>query len=68
MIDINAKPSENLPSEDDDDEDEAETLMVAPPSLRERLHSAQRALNLKNQPTIEERQPEEDETKPTANS
>ena len=66
MLDINPKPSEDppvatppaesVPVEDelDTEVEDAETLIVAPPSLRERIQAAQRARTLQNQPTIEE--------------
>ncbi len=62
MIDINPKPSENppfpIPSEEPESQiepeiEESRTLIVAPPSLRERIQAAQRARMLQIQPSIE---------------
>ena len=61
MIDINPKPSENLPFPTPPEEpngfdevEEPQTLLVPPPSLRERIQAAQRARTLQVQPIIEE--------------
>jgi hypothetical protein len=62
MIDINPKPSEDLPispppedatPEIEQDIEDPDTLIVAPPSLRERIQSAQRARTLQIQPSVE---------------
>lgn len=62
MIDINQKPSEELPQSTlpeesavstEPDKDDPETLIVAPPTLRERIQAAQRARTLQIQPNVE---------------
>ena len=62
MIDINPKPPENLPFStspdepdrfDEYDAEESQTLLVPPPTLRERIQAAQRARTLQIQPSID---------------
>lgn len=62
MIDINPKPPENLPFStspeepdgyDEYDPEESRTLIVPPPTLRERIQAAQRARILQIQPNID---------------
>jgi hypothetical protein len=58
MIDIHHMPSEELPISPeesllDDESDNPETLIVAPPSLRERIAAAQKARMLQIQPNVD---------------
>ena len=60
MVDINHKPSEEMPPspqesllEEDLETDNPETLIVAPPTLRERIQAAQRARTLQIQPSVD---------------
>lgn len=61
MININHPPSEipQAPATYEPEEEGSQTLMVPPPTLRERIAAAQRARTLQIQPTVTQPETEE---------